>query len=659
MKMGKFITYWTLVLAFLVALPVSGWGLDWHIKAVDPAYNFANQGLTYSLAIDQQGYPHLAYGGDGLYYEYWNGTKWIIKTVDDSPNVGTGAYASFALDTNGNPHIAYTDHNGHLKYAYYKGSSWHKETIDSNQYFNFSFPSLVLDSSGTPHVAYLDHATRAIKYAHNNDGTGWNINVVDSNGTAPSLALDTNGHPHIAYNDNNGNLKYAHLNGNSWNIETVSSDSYSPSLAIEASGNPHIAYYNLSNHRLKYAYFTGNSWNIETVDTLQMQNQVGFASLVLDSNGNPHIAYYDLSPSYQLKYAYYDGNSWQIETVDSLRINQSGYISLALDSNDYPHIIYPDWHNDYLKYAHGTPEGWMFRLWVNIEEDEWGSVISNPPGISCPEDCNEDFLAGTSVTLTAIPREGYTFAGWGDACDECGSNQECTIYMNQHKSCTALFANSSNQPPVIDSFTAQPTFGEAPLEVVVTCNATDPEGCIGYFEIDPGDGTGPRMSEDYYGGTMSWTFNYENPGTYQVTCTVHDCDSKSATSTLIVTAATWNDITEGISYTRSRTLYDRINRAFFVLIDVTNDTGTDIEGPVRMVLVDPTLDLKTGGPGLDPDGYTEAGEPYFIIVPEGESLGAGETLEDLRLDFVLKRARLTFGLRFEALGTSMPGPQPM
>jgi len=168
------------------------------------------------------------------------------------------------------------------------------------------------------------------------------------------------------------------------------------------------------------------------------------------------------------------------------------------------------------------------------------------------------------------------------------------------------------------------------------------------------------MSEDYDGGTMSWTFNYENPGTYQVTCTVYDCDLESTTSTLNVTAGTWNDISEGISYTSSRTLYDRIHRAFFVLIDVTNDTGADIAGPVRMVLESSSLDLKSGCPGLEPDGTTEDEKPYFIIVPEGETWGSGDTLEDLRLNFVLQRKRLSFKLRFEQLGVPpMPGPQPM
>ena len=207
-----------------------------------------------------------------------------------------------------------------------------------------------------------------------------------------------------------------------------------------------------------------------------------------------------------------------------------------------------------------------------------------------------------------------------------------------------------NQPPVIDSFTVEPSSGTAPLEVAVICEATDPDGNVVAYEFNPGDGSDPLTSDE---GTFSYT--YDTPGSYNATCTAYDDDGASVTSepvTVTVEEAgpSWNDISEGISYTNSRTLYDRIHRAFFVLLDVTNDTGADIAGPVRMVLESSSLDLKSGCPGLEPDGTTEDGKPYFIIVPEGETWAAGDTLEDLRLNFVLQRKRLTFELRFEEYG---------
>jgi len=279
-----------------------------------------------------------------------------------------------------------------------------------------------------------------------------------------------------------------------------------------------------------------------------------------------------------------------------------------------------------------------------------GIVTSNTEDISCPDNCSHNYEAGANVTITAEPAEGFTFSGWGGACEPCGTNSQCTITMDANKTCSAVFEEIQNEPPVIDSFTVDPSSGTAPLEVAVICEATDPDGNITAYEFNPDDGSAPITSDN---GTFSYT--YSIPGSYNATCTAYDSDGASVTSdpvTVTVEEAgpSWNDISEGISYTSSRTLYDRINRAFFVLIDVTNNTGADIAGPVRMVLESSSLDLKSGCPGLEPDGYTDDGKPYFIIVPEGETWDSGETLEDLRLNFVLQRKRLTFELRFEEYG---------
>ncbi len=121
----------------------------------------------------------------------------------------------------------------------------------------------------------------------------------------------------------------------------------------------------------------------------------------------------------------------------------------------------------------------------------------------------------------------------------------------------------------------------------------------------------------------------------------------------------WQDITEMVTTNRSRTLYDRIHRAFFVLIDVGNPSDEALSGPIRMVLTDLTIPVKTiDGVGLTPDGVTDDGDPYFIIVPEGESLAAGEMLKDLRVNFELQRKRLNFGIRIEQL-VLPPSPVPM
>ncbi len=115
-------------------------------------------------------------------------------------------------------------------------------------------------------------------------------------------------------------------------------------------------------------------------------------------------------------------------------------------------------------------------------------------------------------------------------------------------------------------------------------------------------------------------------------------------------APQWKDITEFINISHStRSLYERIHHCFFILVSIEN-SGDALSGPIRMVITNPNIPVKEGvGVGLDPDGYTEDGNPYFLLVHDGENLEAGETLQGLRVNFQLQRRRLTYGIRIEEL----------
>ena len=217
---------------------------------------------------------------------------------------------------------------------------------------------------------------------------------------------------------------------------------------------------------------------------------------------------------------------------------------------------------------------------------------------------------------------------------------------------TVNVAAHQNQRPMIDAFSVSPTSGEAPLAVTVVCQASDSDGTVVGYEFNPADGSEPMTSG---GGTFSQSYTYENPGSYPTTCTAYDDQGAHIVSepVMVNVAAhhpVWQDVTGSIGVSRSRTLLDRINRSFFVLLDLTNGSGAELAGPVRMVLQNATLPLKESAPGLDPDGYTAAGDPYFLLVPAGDTwAAAGATLEDVRLDFLLQRKRLGFDLMFEQL----------
>jgi hypothetical protein len=61
-----------------------------------------------------------------------------------------------------------------------------------------------------------------------------------------------------------------------------------------------------------------------------------------------------------------------------------------------------------------------------------GSVTSAPDGITCGATCTASFPTGASVTLTATPGTGSTFAGWSGAA-------ACVVTVDQARLVTATF----------------------------------------------------------------------------------------------------------------------------------------------------------------------------------------------------------------------------
>jgi hypothetical protein len=69
-----------------------------------------------------------------------------------------------------------------------------------------------------------------------------------------------------------------------------------------------------------------------------------------------------------------------------------------------------------------------------------GTVTSTPSGIDCGSTCSARFTTGTSITLTAAPTSGSTFAGWSGGCS--GTASTCSITVDQERSVTATFTTS-------------------------------------------------------------------------------------------------------------------------------------------------------------------------------------------------------------------------
>jgi len=325
-------------------------------------------GSNLILSLDHEGKPHIVYyQGERVWTDYIptiGYTNSYIKLISTEYAYKTGSYwnketvfdeympGSYIMDSNKNLHYCTTS-NGSVEYNFQVGSTWQGTQVVHAQDIVGGYNCLALDSHGNPHISYYDYTNEDLKYAYY-DGSSWVIQAVDTTdntGKYISFKLDNNNNPHIAYCKitytsqyawDSGELKYAHFDGSTWRIETIDSNNKNSlnSIAIDVNGYPHISYFgwNYFNH----AYFNGTVWIIETVDKdVGNLSYPSYNSICIDSYGHLHIAYTesfikDNVTQRNLKYASFDGTIWQTEFLDSLGTNPS----IALDQDDNPNICY-------------------------------------------------------------------------------------------------------------------------------------------------------------------------------------------------------------------------------------------------------------------------------------------------------------------------------
>lgn len=85
-----------------------------------------------------------------------------------------------------------------------------------------------------------------------------------------------------------------------------------------------------------------------------------------------------------------------------------------------------------------APPAGGVTLTIDVQGTGAGSVTSDPPAIDCSDHCEQDFPAGTNVTLSATPQNGSVFTSWsGDA--DCADGQ---VLLSSSASCVASFEST-------------------------------------------------------------------------------------------------------------------------------------------------------------------------------------------------------------------------
>lgn len=235
-------------------------GDNWTVETVDSSAMGASV-----LKLDSTDQPHILYSQGGntrfvLKYAFWAGGNWSIQTVDSSES---RMFYALALDSSGNPHIAYTtcnhSQNGNnsntadIKYASYNEKRWTTQTIDTmNSSVGFNELSLALDSKGYPHVIYLEN----VKFQF------------------PSIAVS--GYSSIV----TYKIKYASLSESKWQSQTLFTNCTSISdLVFSSDGHPVFCFVNnsysyyppnssySSNVTINFAYWDGEHWLAHPIPT--------------------------------------------------------------------------------------------------------------------------------------------------------------------------------------------------------------------------------------------------------------------------------------------------------------------------------------------------------------------------------------------------------
>ncbi|MDD4304746.1 MAG: hypothetical protein PHG92_04690, partial [Patescibacteria group bacterium] len=303
-----------------------------------------------SFTIDATGTPYIAYSDSGVdwsgYYGAsvmkYNGSSWVDV---GNPEFSTaGAYdISIAIDSFGNPYVAYLDENSGYSAMVmkYNGLIW-EELGTSGSGFSggeAGYTSLAIDNDNIPYVAYSDvensRGATVMKYS---TSTGlWvnvgSVNFSDGRVDYTSLAIDDDNIPYVAYRDNINSdkitvMKYTGLGGSGWEI--VGDVGFSSGIGVRP-----------------------------------IFSDVYDISLVINNNV-PYVVYSDAGDSYKAMVMKYNGLAWEEvgTTGTGFSDGEAWYTSLDFDSNNIPYVAYSDDPNNegatVMKYASTTDE------WVNV-----------------------------------------------------------------------------------------------------------------------------------------------------------------------------------------------------------------------------------------------------------------------------------------------------
>jgi hypothetical protein len=163
-----------------------------------------------SLALDGNGTPYVAFldvaNADKATVMKFDGNSWVtVGSAGFSENF-VGEYTDIAIDGNGTPYLVYEDGDDRKATVMkFDGSSWVIVGTPGFSAGEAHVPSIAIDSEGNPFVAYGDYAASEKLTVMMYDGISWvtvdAVGITEGYIFTPSLAIDGNDCALVVYED--------------------------------------------------------------------------------------------------------------------------------------------------------------------------------------------------------------------------------------------------------------------------------------------------------------------------------------------------------------------------------------------------------------------------------------------------------------------------
>ncbi len=329
--------------------------LYWGIYTIDNSGEIWGQS---KVRFDAQGKLKLAFRGHyDIRYTEMNGSIWNKPIIVDS-NAGSDARVDMVLDKAGNAHIvSQNDNNTKIRYAYFNGTKWNGQLIDSHRYVDFYQFAMAIDSKDGIHMAYPRTVTNngndmsSLKYVYLPSSNILQDSAVicpncGFHGKWTAMTVDAQDKPVISYfRHGEEHLVVAYQENNQWKNQFLDSASidhpqgFHNTIANDTGNAYYIAFNQKSKNILRLAHgMLGGQWTYEKVDSL-----IGYTvfssmiSLALDKDQRPFVAYAQVQSSdavkaerSKLQLAYKEGSDWKTFTIDSSVTIAGEYASMAI-----------------------------------------------------------------------------------------------------------------------------------------------------------------------------------------------------------------------------------------------------------------------------------------------------------------------------------------